>query len=273
MPMDASKVRRGMTRRHRQAVGLAAAGLLAVAWLGFAPSAFADAPLSPPPGARDRVATLPIVEVPAQGSADQPFVALLLTGDGGYGIFDRKVSRQLAANGIPVVAVNSLRYFWRRRDPDAVARDMEGILNRYCDAWGKERVILIGHSLGADVMPFIVSRLAPEALGRIDTIALLGPALSVDFKFHLSYWLRGGKVRYPMSVEDEVQKLDGSKILCVRGDREKHSLCTAADNEGMVVESVHGGHAFRKHHEVIGDMILDRVFGGAAGPTERAGGS
>jgi len=257
----------------RIAKGLAVAGILSAACLGAGPRTWADAPLAAPPlEARALAPALPIVAIPARGPAPQPFVALLLTGDGGYGLFDRAVSRQLASHGIPVVAVNMLRYFWRRKDPDAVARDMERILAEYCDAWGRDRVILIGHSLGADVMPFIVSRLAPEALERVDTIALLGPARSVDFKFHLSYWLRGGKVRYPMSVEEEVQKLDGSKILCVRGDKEKHSLCSTADNEGMVVESVHGGHAFRKHHEVIGDMILDRVLGMTGAPVESAGG-
>jgi type IV secretory pathway VirJ component len=239
------------------AVGALAAG---------APAAFADSPVLhaesavPAPDREAHRTDLPVIEIPSRCGAGNDVMAILLTGDGGYGAFNRRVSQELAARGIPVVAVSSLKYFWHRRDPDEAARDIERLMDLYLGVWQKDRAILIGHSMGADVLPFILSRMTPEARSRIDSIALVGPALSVDFKFHISYWFAGSRDRYPMKVKEEVAKLDGSTILCVHGDQEKHSLCPVADSDGMQVASVSGGHHFKKHSRTIADMIVDRAL-------------
>jgi type IV secretory pathway VirJ component len=251
---------RGIERTRHGALAAILSVVLAAGALAMgAPGAFADSP-APCPDRESHRTDLPVIEVPARCGAGMGVMAILLTGDGGYGAFNRRFSQELAAHGIPVVAVSSLKYFWHRRDPDEAARDVERLLDLYLGVWQKDRAILIGHSMGADVLPFIVSRMTPDARKRVDSIALLGPALSVDFKFHLSYWFAGGRDRYPMSVKQEVAKLDGSTILCVHGEQEKHSLCPVADSDGMQIASVSGGHHFKKHSRTIADMIVDRAL-------------
>ncbi|HXH28433.1 MAG TPA: AcvB/VirJ family lysyl-phosphatidylglycerol hydrolase, partial [Candidatus Polarisedimenticolia bacterium] len=165
---------------------------------------------------------------------------------------------------------NSLRYFWHRRDPAQAARDLEAIVDHYGRAWDAEEVILVGHSLGADVLPFLVNRVDPDVRDRVRLVALLGPSLSVDFKFHLSYWLRGERVRYPMSVRKELLKLEVPCILCVQGSREKNSLCRAPGTDGdlMSVATVRGGHHYRRHAAAIARLILAQIPPGMIPPDE-----
>jgi type IV secretory pathway VirJ component len=95
------------------------------------------------------IGDLPIQEVHASGTADE--FALLLTGDGGWAGLDQELAARLAGNGVPTVALNSLKYFWSARTADETARDVTRILRHYFDAWHKTRVLLVGYSFGADL--------------------------------------------------------------------------------------------------------------------------
>ena len=65
----------------------------------------------------------------------------------------------LSAKGIPVVGLDSLRYFWTARTPEGLAADTDRMIRYYLAHFGKKRVLLIGYSQGADVLPFAVNRL------------------------------------------------------------------------------------------------------------------
>src|SRR4029450_13214563 len=96
----------------------------------------------PPPAAPD-FADLPLVELPASGAPGDT-IAVILSGDGGWANIDRDLGEQLAARGIGVVGLNSLRYFWTRRTPDGAASDLTRILRHYLASWHARRVLLLG---------------------------------------------------------------------------------------------------------------------------------
>jgi len=129
----------------------------------------APAPPAPRPEA---VSDLPLVEVPAPGSA--PYLAVMLSGDGGWASLDKEVAGVLAGKGMPVVGLNSLQYFWSARTPEQLAADLARVLRHYLTAWGKSKVVLAGYSFGADVLPFAVSRLPAELRNAVALVALLG---------------------------------------------------------------------------------------------------
>jgi type IV secretory pathway VirJ component len=58
----------------------------------------------------------------------------------------------------------------------------------YFTTWNKTKAILIGYSLGAEVLPLLVNHLSLEILARVDLVALLEPAQTAQFKFHLTDW-------------------------------------------------------------------------------------
>lgn len=201
------------------------------------------------------VSDLPLVEVPAKGAEGSTF-AVILSGDGGWASIDKDIGDTLATEGIPVVGLNALQYFWKQRTPDGTARDLERILRHYLAAWKKEEVILIGYSRGADVLPFAADRLPPDLLDRTLAIALLGPARSVAFKFHVTDWIRSGQSKTALPTRPEVEKLRGRKILCFYGIEEKDSLCPDLAPELAKHYGLRGSHHLGGDYREIARMIL-----------------
>jgi Bacterial virulence protein (VirJ) len=134
------------------------------------------------------VSQLPLVEVPAIGGGASDTLAVMITGDGGWAGLDRAVSAGLASNGVPVVGFDSLSYFWNRRTPSETAEAIGATLSHYMAAWNKRRVILIGYSFGADVMPFVVSRLAEDLKQKLRLVAIVSPSQDAEFEFHVADW-------------------------------------------------------------------------------------
>lgn len=202
---------------------------------------------------------LPLVEVPAKGSAGKA-LAVMISGDGGWAGIDKDVSKALAAKGIPVVGWNSLQYFWTARKPDAAARDLERILRRYLAVWGKQEVLLIGYSFGADVLPFFTSRLPADLRGRVRLVALLGPSETATFEFHVTDWLGGGGKGQP--VLPEVRKLGGRPpVLCLYGSKEKDSICPQIPAAVGRAQVLPGAHHFGGDYDILAALILREARG------------
>ncbi len=208
-----------------------------------------------------RIKDLPLVEVPAQGPAND-LLAVILTGDGGWAAIDREVGDRLASKGIAVVGLNTLKYFWTDRTPDLAGKDLELILRHYLKVWNRQRVVLIGYSLGADVLPFMAGRLPEDLLQQVTAVALLGPSKTVNFEFHLSDWL-GGNSRPGLPVEPELSKIKGIKVLCLYGKEEHDSLCPMLpkDDRQFKIISLSGGHHFGGDYDKLAQLIFSEIMG------------
>ena len=186
-------------------------------------------------------------------------MAVIISGDGGWAGIDRQIGEFLAHKGIPVVGLNSLAYFWTKRTPDGSARDLERILVHYLRLWKKKKVILIGYSLGADVLPFMANRLPKESLSRVSLIALLGPGRRADFEFHLTEWLGRPSEETTYPIRPEVEKLKGTRLLCFYGEAETNSLCRDLGPALAKDVAISGGHHFGGNYDAIGETILSEV--------------
>ncbi len=212
-----------------------------------------------PPTSIDELKDLPLVEIPSSVSKGD-IMAVHISGDGGWGVTDRGIGNLLAGQGIPVVGLNSLQYFWTRRTPDEAARDLERIMRYYLAAWRKDRVILIGYSQGADVVPFMISRLPDDLRSRVEFVVLLGPDRTVDFEFHLTDWLGDFTRNTSLPVLPEVKKLSGMKIFCfyASGD-EGDTLCKDLSPNLAKVIILEGGHRIRGNYGPVAETILGEV--------------
>lgn len=207
-----------------------------------------------PPGASS-LKGLPLVEVSATGPENQ-YLAVIVSGDGGWAGIDRDIGNSLAADGVPVVGFNSLQYFWNRRTPEETAKDIETVIQSYLSAWQKSKVVLIGYSLGADVLPFIVNRLQPEIIRKVSLVVLLGPGQDADFEFHIGEWvgLTYGKTLRP--VLPEAEKIKEIKTLCIYGEEEKDSICKNLKSSLARAILMKGGHHFGGNYSAIAEVIL-----------------
>jgi type IV secretory pathway VirJ component len=208
-------------------------------------------------GASTLVSDLPLVEVSATGG-NSALMGIIITGDGGWGVTDRGIAQSLAAKGIPVVALNSLHYFWSQKTVEQTAADLNRILQHYSTLWKRMDVVVIGYSFGADVLPFMLNRIPRESLQRIKVVALLGLSSTADFQFHLTDWIAARKRSSSLMVRPEVEKLRGKKLLCVYGT-EDDSLCRQLDPGLAKAIPIQGGHRFGKGFQPIVDEILQET--------------
>jgi type IV secretory pathway VirJ component len=197
------------------------------------------------------LADLPLIEIPSDSPGDS--FAVLLSGDGGWAGLDKDLGEVLKAHGIPVVGVDSLRYFWGRRTPDGLARDIDRIIRYYAAHWQRSRVLLIGYSQGANVLPFAYNRLPDASRKMVAVTALMGLEARADFEFHITNWVgsSGG-----LAIAPEIQKLEGGHPLCVYGVEEDDSLCPSLDPQKITLVKLPGGHHFDGNYEHLAQVIL-----------------
>jgi type IV secretory pathway VirJ component len=198
---------------------------------------------------------LPVVEVAARaGAPPTDLLAIVLSGDGGWAGLDKEVAQALAEHGIPVAGLDSLRYFWSARSPQGLAGDLDRMIRYYIEHFGKQRVLLIGYSQGADVLPFAVNRLAASTRAHIALGVLMGMSEHAVFEFHVSNWIsndNSGPATMP-----EVNRIAGIPILCIYGEGDNDSLCPKLDAAKVRIVKLPGGHHFNGDYAGLAREIL-----------------
>lgn len=201
------------------------------------------------------LADLPLVELPAT----QPgaLMAVIYSGDGGWRDIDKQIGEVLAAEGVPVVGVDSLRYFWRARTPDEVAADLARILAAYSAHWQRPRVLLIGYSFGAGILPFAYNRLPADDRARIVQLSLLGVEPRAAFEFSVGGWLGDEPPPGTPEVLPELRRIPAAIVQCVMGEEEPHSLCRDPALAGAEIIRTSGGHHFDGDYQALARRLLD----------------
>jgi type IV secretory pathway VirJ component len=213
------------------------------------------------PAAPAALGDLPVIEVPAQPVASQSapadVFAIIMSGDGGWAGLDQDIAAALSAEGIPVVGLDSLRYYWTARTPDSVGADTDRMIRYYLAHFGKKRVLLIGYSQGADVLPFAVNRLPEATKAHVALTAILGMSEHALFEFHVSNWI-SNDASGPATLP-EVNRISGMPVLCIYGEDEHDSLCPKLDPLKFKVVKVKGGHHFDGNYAGLANDILAAV--------------
>jgi len=228
---------------------------------GFIPVGRAGAEQARAAAGPEALDGLPLTEVfpkagaaAANGDPATPLV-VLLTGDGGWAAIDKAISAALVERGIPVVGVNSLRFYWTARSADEAAADVARVIEHYSLALSKSRVVLIGYSFGADVVPFVANRLPAHPRSMLDQVVLIGPSQLATFEVKFREWIPGLTPKGE-PLAPELAKLDAGKILCLYGADETRSSCPALAAAGARTEKIGTGHHLGGEYDEISRQIL-----------------
>lgn len=201
---------------------------------------------------------LPIVEVPAIRSTTGT-IAIFLSGDGGWASIDKQVAGVLSQRGIGVVGLNSRAYLSDRKTPEQAASDVARIARAYLTRWSAHRLVLVGYSRGADMLPFIMTRFPDELRKQTALVAMLGLARSANFQFHVSDLFRDTDRPDDLAIGPELARLRGVTMLCVYGAEEKSSACRDADPSLLTIIQRPGDHHFDGNFRAIGGVIGDAL--------------
>ena len=204
----------------------------------------------------DTLADLPLTLHQNATATQSGTYAIFLSGDGGWAAFDKEVSDRLAAAGIPVVGLSALRYLWQEKRPDQIAADIARIDAHYRRAFGTNRLMLVGFSLGANTMPFAANALPPSLQQDLAAVALLAPEQQTGFEIRVGGWL--GQATGATKVTPEIDRLAAAlpadKILCLYGTKEKVSACPGV-SAPIAKHSFEGGHHLAKDYDTIAAQL------------------
>ncbi|RQV07232.1 virulence factor family protein [Burkholderia cenocepacia] len=200
------------------------------------------------------VSDLPLVELPAKGGSDR--LAIVISGDGGWRDLDKTIAEALQRDGVSVVGIDSLRYFWSEKPPAQVSRDLARVMRTYMARWHASRVALVGYSFGADVMPFAYNRLPADLRDKVAVMSLLGFAPSADFQIRVTGWLGMPASDKALKVAPEIAKVPPTLVQCFYGAEETDTMCPALANTGADVIKTQGDHHFGRDYIALEKKIL-----------------
>jgi type IV secretory pathway VirJ component len=200
-------------------------------------------------------------------------MVVLYSGDGGWSDLDQGLGKALVDRGIPVYGVSSFKYFWRPQLPEVTGPELDDMLAEYLPKWHKKRVLLVGFSFGADVVPSILAQASPATRAAIAQIVLLSPSRDVNFEIEMEDYMVANwfttKTRlftewvhpiphYP--AVPPLAALDGKPpVACYYGKEQLlESLCTATDLPRWVgVHPMPGTHHFDANYPALATRMVN----------------
>ncbi len=199
---------------------------------------------------------LPLIEMPSTHSAR--YLAIVYSGDGGWRDLDRTLGGILQQDGVPVVGVDSLLYFWQPKRPEIVAHDLDRVAQHYRRAWHIDNVILVGFSFGADILPFAYNLMSPEEKMSVKEISLLALSRNTRFEISVSGFISDAATSQTRLVAPELGRIAPSLVQCFYGEEEAaDSACTTPQAAGTELIETSGGHHFDEDYDDLARRIMD----------------
>lgn len=205
----------------------------------------------------DNLKNIPVVITDAKSQNKNAPIALLISGDGGWYSFEQQIADHLADMGIPTVGLDSKKYFWNRKTPEETAQNMTEILSYYSKEWGKEQYMIVGYSLGAEIVPFIVNRLPEKMKSKVISAVLLSPGTNTDFEIHISNMIGIGNRQNTYNVIDEIIKMQFVPTLIIFGDGEKSRVPGLLAETSVKIRMIPGDHHYKFNLPLIMKTMED----------------
>ncbi|MDC8013619.1 AcvB/VirJ family lysyl-phosphatidylglycerol hydrolase [Tahibacter soli] len=199
------------------------------------------------------VADLPLTDIAPEGPFKQR-VAIILTGDGGWAGLDQGVAAALAKDGVRVIGLSTLKFFWQTRKPEEAAEAVSRIIGHYAAEFPDARFALIGYSFGASLAPVVVNRLPDEARAKLDAQFMISPDDEAVFEIKVGDWFGNVKHDGALPIAPELAK-SAVPAFCVHGADEDDSICRTLDTKSATPLQLPGGHHYDGDYEGLGKLV------------------
>ena len=196
--------------------------------------------------------TLPVKE---WSSSSQNPLVLYISGDGGFNNFSTELCTAISKRGYSVTAISAKSYFWDKKTPEQTAKDITAYLDKQFVNRKNQQLIFAGYSFGADVAPFIITKLPDSVRKKLVSVVLLSPSESTDFEIHW-FDIFGGNKKRSMDVVTELNKLDPIKTVTIFGNDENDFPFKSIKLKNYSNKILPGGHHFDDNtDEVAATMV------------------
>jgi type IV secretory pathway VirJ component len=197
---------------------------------------------------------LPIIESKSTGNSD--YYVIFLTGNGGYRKLAQSVTQFLNSKNISVLAVNIKKYLWSEKSPDQIACDLETLIDRYNNKWSRKKVVFLGYSMGAEILPFAIDCMEDKYMHELIDMILIGPWQKATFKVKIEDYFF--EINKGTDIYEELLKMKTEKAYVICDDN-KFSICRK-DLDGVIDHDfLGGGHHFGGDYSSLTKLIGKRL--------------
>jgi type IV secretory pathway VirJ component len=197
---------------------------------------------------------VPLRESVSQGNNN--YYVILLTGNGGWKDLVESVTSYLNSKNVSVLSINTKEYLLSEKGPAQIACDLQSLIDRYNTKWGQQKFVLIGYSMGAEVLPFAVNCMEERYISDINDLILIGPWQKATFKVKLADYLY--EVNKGADIYEELLRMKLKKAYVICDDNE-FSICHK-DLEGVIDHDLMGGgHHFGGDYNALSSLIGKRL--------------
>lgn len=218
------------------------------------------APLVQPVAAQTSATTVDVRGLPLNFTAPKGkashYVAVVMTGDGGFASLVSKLSDGLTDAGIGVVGFNSREWLSPAKTPDQSAAAVVRAIRAGMQKYNADSIVIVGYSRGADMAPFVANRLPADLRAVLGGVAMFGVATTANFEFHMIDLVKDSKRDSDIPIMPELLKLKGVPMVCVYGSDEKESGCRGTPEGLMTIDMRDGGHHFDGADKSLANVVL-----------------
>jgi type IV secretory pathway VirJ component len=201
----------------------------------------------------------PLMNLPGKIPASKKLSVVFVSSDAGLYRWSLggKIARRLAAAGYPLVGVDSLAAFSRRRSPEQAAAIVATAMKDMLDRYPGNPIVLVGQSFGSDILVVALDRLPAPLLARIRRIVLIVPGREAYLQTSLGEML----ALYPPDVNlvPLARKLPHVPITCIFGVEETNSLCAILIDPRITDVGLPGGHQLHRDSDRAFSVVLDTL--------------
>jgi type IV secretory pathway VirJ component len=181
---------------------------------------------------------------------------IYISGDGGMNSFTNSLIKSLNKKGYAVLALDSKDYFWHKKEPQQFALAMNQGISTYLKNKKRKSFIILGYSFGADVSPFLVTRLPASLSSKCKDVVMLSPSTNTEFEIKMLDMIGFGSSK-GKNVITELNKVTKPVALFFGSDEKDFPVNEVTIKKQVVV--MEGGHHYDHNIDDLADKIISKI--------------
>jgi len=179
-----------------------------------------------------------------------------ISGDGGMNRFTNSLLTSLNKKGYALLALDAKDYFWHKKEPQQFATAMNQVISAYMKNKRRNSLVLLGYSFGADVSPFLATRLSSALYSKCKYLVMLSPSVNTDFEIKILDMIGfgGGKGK---NVVNELNKVTTPTVLFFGKDENDFPVNEVTINKQVVI--IEGGHHYDNNVDDLARQIVGKI--------------
>lgn len=179
-----------------------------------------------------------------------------VSGDGGMNSFTNSLIKSLSDKGYAILALDAKDYFWHKKEPQEFASAMNQSISAYLKNKKRNSFVILGYSFGADVSPFLATRLPLTLSPKCKNVIMLSPSTSTNFEIKVLDMLGWGSSK-GKNVVTELNKVTAPVVLFFGSDEKSFPVNEITIKKQVVV--MEGGHHYDNNVDALANSIVAKI--------------